>query len=99
MTFPELSKYDPRLRPGQKNQRVEDAYKRNRERNRVANVKLVPLQAAGGSAGFQPGEIQSTFGQRRNLSKGGSRKGKGADAEGTMEFSWVPSSAEAEARP
>src|SRR5438552_485016 len=99
MTFLELSRYDPRSRPGQKNQRVEDAYKRTRERNHVANVKLVPLQGAGGSAGCQSGEIQSTFGQRRNRSTGGSRKGKGADTGGTMEFSWMPSSTQAEAGP
>ncbi|TFK71905.1 hypothetical protein BDN72DRAFT_887452 [Pluteus cervinus] len=94
----ELNKYDPRTRPGQKNQRVESAYKRDRERNRVANVKMVPVNAQASSSRT---DTQATFGQRRNgpsKTPGSSTWGRNAKGtfddndDGGMEVSWLPSS-------
>ncbi|KAJ7433974.1 hypothetical protein FB451DRAFT_1470351 [Mycena latifolia] len=42
-----LSKFDPRVRPGQKNARAQEAYSHTREQNRLANkVKFVPMRPA-----------------------------------------------------
>ncbi|EGN92515.1 hypothetical protein SERLA73DRAFT_117248 [Serpula lacrymans var. lacrymans S7.3] len=95
----ELNKYDPRVRPGQKNERLDQAYSRKREQNRTARVNFVPLSAQSDTSG-QRGDKNATFGQRRvsgpNV-KGKSAMRSGTDlasfgAEGGMETSWVPSS-------
>jgi ribosome biogenesis protein ENP2 len=96
---PELNKFDPRARPGQQNERVQQAYARTRERNRHSNanvnfVPLVPQTDASASAGARRmGDKAATFGQRRNAPKGAqttttTKVGK----EGGFEMSWVPSS-------
>jgi len=85
----ELNKFDPRARPGQQNQRAQQAYARTRERNRVANVNLVPLRAGMmDTVGRGTADQNATFGQRRGES---SRNGKSVAASGGMEISWVPS--------
>ncbi|KAG6865437.1 hypothetical protein C0991_002513 [Blastosporella zonata] len=96
----ELTKFDPRTRPGQKNVRVQEAYDRTRERNRMAgrttNVNLVPMRAqADGSRGV---DKNATFGQRR-MSTGPKKQQSSSfapdahfTADGGMELSWMPSS-------
>ncbi|KAG5654569.1 hypothetical protein H0H81_000094 [Sphagnurus paluster] len=103
----ELTKFDPRSRPGQKNVRVQEAYDRTRERNRLAgrtpNVNLVPLQARTGGA--RGADKNATFGQRRmgpTSSTGGKKQSSASSdmrftADGGMEMSWVPSSGPADA--
>jgi ribosome biogenesis protein ENP2 len=94
--FLELSKFDPRVRPGQKNERAREAYMRNREENRVANVKLVPLHAQINTDSQRTADKDATFGQRR--APGGnfkSRAGQNSSSrvvDGGMETSWMPSS-------
>ncbi|KZP15926.1 hypothetical protein FIBSPDRAFT_795006 [Athelia psychrophila] len=97
----ELNTFDPRARPGQTNERVQQAYARKREQNRVSSVNYVPLRAAaasssGGSGNHRQADKQAAFGQRRaNSTAGPKSKGKGAEvhrtAEGGVETSWVPS--------
>ncbi|KAH7926252.1 WD40 repeat-like protein [Leucogyrophana mollusca] len=93
----ELNKFDPRVRPGQKNTRVQQAYSRTREQNRVANVSMVPLVAQTDAAGpSRLGDKNASFGQRRASrdAPAGSTSGKRGfrSSEGGMEMSWVPSS-------
>ncbi|KIK70202.1 hypothetical protein GYMLUDRAFT_151852 [Collybiopsis luxurians FD-317 M1] len=98
----ELTKFDPRSRPGQKNVRVQEAYSRAKQQNRTSNVKLVPVRAQTTADGVRnPAGKDATFGQRRanTASGGGSGKrsaGKNKDKitiaeDGGMEMSWVPS--------
>jgi ribosome biogenesis protein ENP2 len=96
MFFPELNKFDPRARPGQTNQRAQIAYSRNRERNRLANVNLVPMRPQTESNGAGRMLDKSTsFGQRRTLI-GNSNNTKSAvahrSADQGLEMSWVPNS-------
>jgi ribosome biogenesis protein ENP2 len=92
----ELTKFDPRARPGQKNARVQEAYTRDRERNRIANVNLVPMRAQGGGSTSRGVDKDAAFGQRRMGAT--SLKGKQRSSEvrvsedGGMEVSWMPSS-------
>ena len=97
---PELNSFDPRARPGQKNERAHQAYARTREQNRTlskSNVNFVPLRAHA-STGGRDTEIDkdASFGQRRSSithkgkSKAPSHAGFGP--EGGVEMSWVPSS-------
>ncbi|KAK7436516.1 Small ribosomal subunit biogenesis [Stygiomarasmius scandens] len=93
----ELTKFDPRSRPGQKNLRVEEAYARTKQQNRkAANVKLVPMQAQTNGAGNNNNNKEATFGQRMSSSSVGkkqkARGGATVSEEGGMEMSWVPSS-------
>lgn len=97
----ELNKFDPRTRPGQKNERAHQAYTRTRQRNRQsnANVNFVPLvpHTATSTSARKTGDKTATFGQRRNAPARGSphtttphtavKGGKGG-----FEMSWVPSS-------
>ncbi|KAG6916426.1 hypothetical protein DXG01_006830 [Tephrocybe rancida] len=96
----ELNKFDPRVRPGQKNVRAQEAYNRTRERNRVAgrtsNVNLVPMRAQ--TDGARTVDKNATFGQRR-MSTGPKKQQQSSlasdvhfTAEGGMELSWMPSS-------
>ncbi|KAJ8072239.1 Small ribosomal subunit biogenesis [Marasmius tenuissimus] len=83
----ELTKFDPRSRPGQKNVRAEEAYARTKQQNRKANVKLVPMRAHGNANGDLK---DASFGQRRtNTGTGVSRKKQ--DDDSAMEISWIPS--------
>ncbi|KAF5383167.1 hypothetical protein D9615_004992 [Tricholomella constricta] len=100
----ELSKFDPRARPGQKNIRAQEAYTRTRERNRMAgrtpNVNLVPMRPQ--MEGTRGTDKNATFGQRRMTSSArGGEKQSSSDvrfiAEGGMEMSWVPSTGPADA--
>ncbi|KAF7970981.1 hypothetical protein HWV62_22473 [Athelia sp. TMB] len=88
----ELNSFDPRARPGQKNERVQQAYARKREQNRVASVNYVPLRASSSSgANRKQADKQATFGQRRSGPKT-SGTNKGAEARRTeVEMTWVPS--------
>ncbi|KAL0567663.1 Small ribosomal subunit biogenesis [Marasmius crinis-equi] len=83
----ELTKFDPRSRPGQKNVRVEEAYARTKQQNRKANVKLVPMRAQGGTSGDSR---DTSFGQRR-ANKGAGTSKKKHDEDAAMEFSYIPS--------
>jgi ribosome biogenesis protein ENP2 len=94
--YQELNRFDPRARPGQKNPRAQEAYARNRERNRLANISLVPARPqmnAGGSS--RASDKNATFGERRTTRPDG-REGRQSDGfgrveNGGMETSWVPS--------
>ena len=96
LLLPELNKFDPRARPGQKNQRAQEAYTRNRQRNRVANVNLVPLRAqTERSRDLHASNRNMPFGQRRNHGPkqgkfAGSEFADGNTADGGVEISWVP---------
>ncbi|THV06649.1 hypothetical protein K435DRAFT_710787 [Dendrothele bispora CBS 962.96] len=74
----ELTKFDPRSRPGQKNVRAEEAYARTKQQNRKANnnnVKLVPMRAqtsAMNGAGNNNSK-DATFGQRMSSSSSSSK--------------------------
>lgn len=95
---PELNKFDPRARPGQKNERAQQAYAHSRGRNRHSNanvhfVPLVPHSDATSAGARKMGDKTATFGQRRNVPKRAhttttAKVGK----EGGFEMSWVPSS-------
>ncbi|KAL1747387.1 WD40-repeat-containing domain protein [Schizophyllum fasciatum] len=80
----ELSKFDLRAHPGQRNVRAEEAYTRNRRQTKT-KVKMVPLTVRGGPGGNK----SASFGQR----KSGASRGK-ADTDdamdGGVEISWVP---------
>ncbi|EDR09268.1 NUC153 and WD40 repeat-containing nucleolar rRNA processing-related protein [Laccaria bicolor S238N-H82] len=95
----ELTKFDPRSRPGQKNLRVQQAYDRTREHNRVANINMVPIRATGTNS-ERLGDRNASFGQRlapSSSSKDSRRPSKpslGKD-DGAMEISWVPSASSA----
>ncbi|KAG2340226.1 WD40 repeat-like protein [Suillus weaverae] len=98
----ELNKFDPRARPGQKNERVHQAYERARQHNRQtnANVNFVPLvpHTESSTSTRKTGDKTTTFGQRRNAPARGSshtttpRTTAKGDKEGGFEMSWVPSS-------
>ncbi|PPQ87687.1 hypothetical protein CVT25_011454 [Psilocybe cyanescens] len=102
----ELTKFDPRSRPGQRNVRAEEAYLRERESNRAVwaqkkqnkKVNMVPMvpQTAGQSQRL--GDKDATFGQRRApppSKKAGPSKAR-VDADAPMEISWVPSASSGE---
>lgn len=95
----ELTKFDPRARPGQKNPRAEAAYQRNREHNRVANVNYVPMRPQTGANGTRISDKNASFGQRRGptllpgSSKSNANRKAGSEPHAAaMEMSWVPSS-------
>jgi ribosome biogenesis protein ENP2 len=95
----ELTKFDPRTRPGQKNVRAQEAYNRTREQNRISNVNLVPMRAQSGADGPHNTNKNATFGQRRierigTTSSSGKRGSLGPRVSGDagMEMSWVPAS-------
>lgn len=95
----ELTKFDRRSRPGQRNIRAEEAYERDRERNRAANVNMVPMrpQITGSNHTQRPGDKNATFGQRR-MPRSASSANRSANRsthendDAPMEISWVPSS-------
>lgn len=91
----ELNAFDPRVRPGQKNPRAQEAYNRTKELNRItkARVNLVPMRAQ--SSTLRGVDKNATFGQRRTpvqstASFSGKRIQNQAD-DSPMEISWVPS--------
>ncbi|KAG0698718.1 WD40-repeat-containing domain protein [Suillus ampliporus] len=95
----ELNKFDPRARPGQKNERAHQAYARTKQNNRRsnANVNFVPLvpHTETSTSARKMGDKTATFGQRRNAPARGpashTTTAKGSK-EGGFEMSWVPSS-------
>ncbi|KAG1863069.1 WD40-repeat-containing domain protein [Suillus subluteus] len=96
----ELNTFDPRARPGQKNERAHQAYTRTRQHNRQsnANVNFVPLvpHTEAGTNARKTGDKTATFGQRRNAPARGSSHtttpygAANGDKRG-FEMSWVPS--------
>lgn len=97
----ELNKFDPRVRPGQKNERAHRAYTRTRQHNRQsnANVNFVPLvpHTEAGTSARKTGDKTATFGQRRNAPTRGSShtttpRSAANGGKGGFEMSWVPSS-------
>ncbi|KAH9477781.1 Ribosome biogenesis protein enp2-like protein [Psilocybe cubensis] len=98
----ELTKFDPRSRPGQRNVRAEEAYQRERDSNRAVwaqkkqlkKVNMVPMVPQTGGQSQKLGDKDATFGQRRAplpSKKTGPSKPR-MDADAPMEISWVPSS-------
>ncbi|KAJ7145322.1 NUC153 and WD40 repeat-containing nucleolar rRNA processing-related protein [Mycena crocata] len=92
-----LNKFDPRTRPGQKNARVQEAYTRTREQNRLANQgKFVPMRPAStGANGTRLADRNATFGQRRGTGPSSAAGSKSQASGGAMEVSWVPSASSA----
>ncbi|KAG5643073.1 hypothetical protein DXG03_001601 [Asterophora parasitica] len=101
-----LNTFDPRVRPGQKNVRAQEAYDRTRERNRLGGrtpkVNLVPMSPQ--TEGSRSADKNATFGQRRVPPTVGGGVGKKQPAsnarftaDGAMELSWVPSGGPADA--
>ncbi|KAG1730338.1 WD40-repeat-containing domain protein [Suillus lakei] len=102
----ELNKFDPRARPGQKNERAHQAYTRTRQNNRQsnANVNFVPLvpHTEISTSTRKMGDKTATFGQRRNgparsvhtstSTRGSAHPAAKGGEEGGFEMSWVPSS-------
>ncbi|KIO09748.1 hypothetical protein M404DRAFT_14173 [Pisolithus tinctorius Marx 270] len=94
----ELTKFDPRTRPGQKNARAEQQHARTREANRrrTPNINLVPLVPHVNAAAAKLGNKDATFGQRLASRQTTTNTGKSADvktsADGGMEMSFIPSS-------
>ncbi|KAF9564474.1 NUC153 and WD40 repeat-containing nucleolar rRNA processing-related protein [Agrocybe pediades] len=104
----ELTKFDPRSRPGQRNIRAEEAYQRERAENRKSwtnsknkKASMVPMRPLAAGQSQRSGDKNATFGQRRvpqssnnNTMNAGSRKtsGAAAAADAPMEISWIPSS-------
>ncbi|KAF8157008.1 NUC153 and WD40 repeat-containing nucleolar rRNA processing-related protein [Crassisporium funariophilum] len=95
----ELTKFDLRSRPGQRNVRAEEAYQRDRARNRAAGLKMVPMRPQTGPNSQRLGDKNATFGQRRmpassstSSAKRPSVKKAHVDDDAPMEISWVPSS-------
>jgi ribosome biogenesis protein ENP2 len=100
----ELTSFDPRSKPGQRNYRAEEAYARQKAENRKSwtskKIAMVPIRPQTGGSSQSFGDKAATFGQRRtpmsttSTKKSGVRKSR-ADEEGPMEISWVPSSSSA----
>ncbi|KAJ2925100.1 hypothetical protein H1R20_g12007, partial [Candolleomyces eurysporus] len=99
-----LSNFDPRKRPGQKNDRLTENIQRNRAQPRAPKVNLVPMKAASSSSAL---DKDATFGQRlapKSTSQVPKVKGKARqdygddddDANDAMEISWVPSASAAD---
>jgi len=97
----ELTKFDPRSRPGQRNFRAEEAYQREKEENRKnwadkKKVNMVPIRPQTGGTYQRSGDKTVTFGQRRAPEASTSTKKPGrthsVQQEAPMEISWVPSS-------
>ncbi|KAF9266503.1 WD40 repeat-like protein [Marasmius fiardii PR-910] len=100
----ELTPFDPRSRPGQRNLRAEEAYARNRQQNRNHSktnpkrdvqqrnpkVTLVPMRLD--SQSHSGGGKDVSFGERRGGDSSKKQKHRNdEDGEGGMEVSWVPS--------
>lgn len=92
----ELNAFDPRVRPGQKNPRAQEAYNRTKESNRITNAKVnfVPMRAlSNASKGV---DKNATFGQRRkpvqSVTPFSSKRTQSQPDDSAMEISWVPSS-------
>ncbi|KAF5318863.1 hypothetical protein D9619_010705 [Psilocybe cf. subviscida] len=93
----ELTSYDPRTKPNQRNVRAEEAYQRQKEANRQswaskkqAKVSMAPLRASASGSAQTFGDKAATFGQRRAPgSAGGSgssvRKATGKKARADTE--------------
>ncbi|KAG2138532.1 WD40-repeat-containing domain protein [Suillus clintonianus] len=95
----ELNKFDPRARPGQKNERAQQAYTRTRQNNRrsnanPSNVNFVPLvpHTETSTSARKMGDKTATFGQRRNAPAPARGSAHTRGKEGGFEMSWVPSS-------
>ena len=100
LTISELTKFDRRSRPGQRNIRAEEAYERDRARNRAAKLNMVPMrpQIIGSNNAQRPGDKDATFGQRRmsrsasSANTAGKSSFRAHEDDDAMEISWVPSS-------
>ncbi|ESK96370.1 rrna processing protein enp2 [Moniliophthora roreri MCA 2997] len=90
----ELTKFDPRKRPGQKNARADEVYARTKQQNRKANVRMVPMHAQAGGVAVTK---DATFGQRRSQTNGVKNSGgKGKEGvklgeDGGLEMTFIPS--------
>ncbi|PFH47091.1 hypothetical protein AMATHDRAFT_68460 [Amanita thiersii Skay4041] len=95
----ELNKFDPRARPGQKNERLKAADGRQARNSRVPKVNLVPMRADSS----RQGDKNATFGQRRRSMASTQKSNKGGalydelqfGEDGAMEVTWTPSASKA----
>ncbi|KAH6900901.1 WD repeat-containing protein [Coprinopsis sp. MPI-PUGE-AT-0042] len=88
----DLSNFDPRKRPGQRNERLAENLQISRQaRARQPKVNYVPMQASASGSRFE--DKNATFGQRLapKASKFNSRTRGGRGDDDAMEVSWVPS--------
>jgi len=101
----ELTKFDPRSRPGQRNFRAEEAYQREKEENRKSwtakkKLSMVPMRPQTG--GHRSSDKTATFGQRRapvassSTKQPDARRSTAQQEDAPMEISWVPSSGSGE---
>lgn len=87
----ELNKFDPRMRPGQRNPRLEAAHVR------IPKVNLVPMRADARSRGV---DKEATFGQRRKPASAPRGRRKEDEVrmhvgeDGAMEMTWTPSTSQ-----
>jgi ribosome biogenesis protein ENP2 len=90
---PELSRFDPRKRPGQRNENLVDNLQRSKAERRMPNVKYAPMKAASSSSTLA--DKDATFGQRlapsKSNGKGKARQEAVEDEDVGMEVTWVPS--------
>ena len=92
----ELNKFDPRMRPGQRNPRLEAAHSKGPSA-RVAKVNLVPMRADARSRGV---DKDATFGQRRKPASAPRDRRRDDDVQmqvgedGAMEMTWTPSTSQ-----
>ncbi|KAF9482700.1 NUC153 and WD40 repeat-containing nucleolar rRNA processing-related protein [Pholiota conissans] len=96
----ELTSFDPRSKPGQRNFRAEEAYAREKAENRNAwtskkKINMVPIRPQSGGSSQNFDDKAATFGQRRApppAKRSGTARKSRVDEDAPMEISWVPSS-------
>ena len=89
----ELNKFDPRMRPGQRNPRLEAAHSKGPS-TRVPKVNLVPMRANARSRGV---DKDATFGQRRkpaSAPRGRDDVQMHVGEDGALEMTWTPSTSQ-----
>ncbi|TEB31870.1 WD repeat-containing protein [Coprinellus micaceus] len=88
-----LSRFDPRKRPGQRNENLVDNLQRSKAERHMPNVKYAPMKAASSSSALA--DKDATFGQRlapsKSNGKGKARQEVVEDEDGGMEVTWVSS--------
>ncbi|KAF6747177.1 WD repeat-containing protein [Ephemerocybe angulata] len=91
----ELSHFDPRKRPGQRNERLVDNLQKSRAANkesRLARVSYVPMKAASSSSALATRTLLlASVWRRRQGYKGKGRQQQDDGEDQAMEISWMPS--------
>jgi ribosome biogenesis protein ENP2 len=90
----DLNAFDPRSNPGQKNVRAQEAYLRQQQRNRLANIDYAPVRVRSSQNGGES-HAGASFGSRmRKSSSHGaveSAPTRIISNNFPMELSWMPS--------